>query len=118
MVLTLFFAECPLLLALLFVLEDPVILLLLLFFLDDDFDRDFLGLGRFTGALGGSKTSSITRTTPSSVSELLFLVGDLLVDEEDSLVVDELLSLVHELLSSLFVVVSLITSCSAIKRRY
>ena len=43
-----------------------------LFFLDMDLERNFLGLGRLTGALGGSKVSSITKTTPSSVSELLF----------------------------------------------
>ena len=48
-------------------LEDEV-----LFFLDMDLERNFLGLGRLTGALGGSKVSSITKTTPSSVSELLF----------------------------------------------
>ena len=43
-----------------------------LFFLDMDLERNFLGLGRLTGALGGSRVSSITKTTPSSVSELLF----------------------------------------------
>lgn len=37
-----------------------------------DFDL-FLGLGRLIGALGGSIVSSMTKTTPSSVSELLFL---------------------------------------------
>lgn len=39
-----------------------------------DFDL-FLGLGRLIGALGGSIVSSMTRTTPSSVSELLFFTG-------------------------------------------
>ena len=45
-------------------------------FRDIDFERFFLGFGRLTGALGGSKLSSMTKTTPSSVSELLvFVVG-------------------------------------------
>ena len=46
------------------------------FLLDMDLDLwCFFGLGRLTGALGGSiRVSSMTKTTPSSVSELLFFV--------------------------------------------
>ena len=66
-----FAAECclELVLPVLPALEDEV-----LDFLDVDFDLYLVCFGLLTGALGGSKRSSMTKTTPSSVSELLVLL--------------------------------------------